>query len=140
MRSKSFLIGCVLFFGLMLLVAGCKSEAPAGTTETGTPSENGGADNEAAQPSGNTGTRASGDEDIDIIGGVFVPDSVTVGAGSTVTWTNKDAEDHSVSFNEETVLDTVLDPGETVDATFDAPGIYKYKDKFSGARGEVIVE
>ncbi len=135
MRSKSPFIGCLLFLGLLVIVAGCKSETPSAGNEMpvneGTPE---------TEVNDDSATKVSGDEEIDIIGGAFVPGSVTVSAGSTITWTNKDAEDHSVSFNEETILDSVVDPGETVDATFDAPGTYKYKDKFTGAKGEVVVE
>ncbi len=139
MRWNSFsLVGCVLL-GFLLLLAGCKSDPTSETLELAAEETPSPTNAESPQSSGSA-KKVSGDVDVDIIGGTFVPETVTISVGETVTWTNKDAEDHSVSFSEESILDTVLDPGETVENTFDTAGAYKYKDKFSGAKGEVVVE
>jgi plastocyanin len=56
---------------------------------------------------------------------MFGPASLTVSAGSTVTWTNKDDEPHTV------VSDTLfrsgaLDTDESFSFRFDKPGTYHY--------------
>jgi len=66
--------------------------------------------------------------------------TITIKTGKTIVWTNKDATPHSVSFTDETILDSVVKAGAQVSATFATPGTYRYKDKFSGSQGIIIVE
>lgn len=55
----------------------------------------------------------------------FNPSLLTVPAGTTVTWINKDGESHTVS-NHAGLFDAGLDPGNTFTYTFTKPGIYDY--------------
>merc|ERR1719238_1321178 len=68
---------------------------------------------------------------------VFVPDSLTIKAGSTVQFVNNAGFPHNVVFDEDAVPDGVdVDkiskedllnaPGETYDVKFTAPGTYGY--------------
>ena len=54
----------------------------------------------------------------------FEPKVIQVTAGTTVTWTNNDHFTHSVEMDGEP--DHKIEPGETVELTFDTPGEYKY--------------
>ena len=59
----------------------------------------------------------------------FVPASISVAAGSTVTWTNDDHFTHSVQFLGGVLPGDplVMDPGQAVTFTFDTPGTYAYQ-------------
>ena len=72
---------------------------------------------------------------------MFAPDSLTIKAGTTVTWSNKDDEPHSV------VSDTGLfrsgdrDTDETFSFRFDQPGIYHFTCSIHPKMvGTIIVE
>ena len=54
----------------------------------------------------------------------FEPKVIQVAAGTTVTWTNNDHFTHSVEMDGEP--DHKIEPGDTVELTFDTPGEYKY--------------
>jgi plastocyanin len=54
----------------------------------------------------------------------FVPATVTVPAGSTVTWTNNDATAHDVSGGP--LKSPTLNQGRSYSFTFATPGTYDY--------------
>jgi len=60
---------------------------------------------------------------IEIVGGAFAPQAVAIGPGSTVTWTNLGADDHTVS-TEGGPFEHALGPGESFAHAFpaDEPG------------------
>ncbi len=57
---------------------------------------------------------------------MFAPVSVTVRAGSTVTWTNKDDEPHTVASESGLFRSGALDTGESFSFKFERPGTYRY--------------
>ncbi len=57
---------------------------------------------------------------------MFAPTSLEVAAGSTVTWTNKDDEPHSVVSDSGLFRSGALDTNETFSFRFDKPGTYHY--------------
>ena len=57
---------------------------------------------------------------------MFAPTSMTVAAGSTVTWTNKDDEPHTVVSAEGLFRSAALDTEESFSFRFDKPGTYRY--------------
>jgi plastocyanin len=65
-------------------------------------------------------------------GNLFVQAEMTVPVGTTLTWTNLDAEDHDViatndpSFAAPLFMSPLIKTGETWSFTFDAPGSYGY--------------
>ncbi len=71
---------------------------------------------------------------------VFVPATLTVAPGTTVTWTNWDDSNHGVKFADQ--KSGRLDKGATYTRTFTAPGEYPYICVFHGERmkGTVIVK
>jgi len=56
----------------------------------------------------------------------FGPNAITVPAGATVTWVNKDVEPHTVVSNERKFQSEALDTGDRFSVTFDKPGSYGY--------------
>lgn len=57
---------------------------------------------------------------------MFAPLSLTVQPGSTVTWTNKDDEPHTVVSDSGLFRSGALDTGESFSFKFDRPGTYRY--------------
>jgi plastocyanin len=56
----------------------------------------------------------------------FVPAAITVSAGTTVTWTNRDDIPHTVVSDDKVFKSKVLDTDEKFSYTFIKPGTYPY--------------
>lgn len=56
----------------------------------------------------------------------FGPRTLTIAAGTTVTWRNRDAEPHTVRGADELVRSGALDQDEAYSVTFAKPGTYRY--------------
>jgi plastocyanin len=56
----------------------------------------------------------------------FGPPSITVSAGTTVTWTNRDDIPHTVVSDDKVFRSKVLDTDEKFSYTFPKPGTYPY--------------
>jgi len=56
----------------------------------------------------------------------FGPAAITVAAGTTVTWTNRDDIPHTVVADDKTFKSKVLDTDEKFSYTFSKPGTYPY--------------
>jgi plastocyanin len=63
-----------------------------------------------------------------INGFAFRPGTLTVARGTTVEWTNKDDEPHTVTSagGPKLLKSPALDTGDSFTFTFNEPGIYKY--------------
>jgi len=57
---------------------------------------------------------------------MFKPNSLTVKAGSTVTWANMDGEPHSVVSDTGLFRSSAVDTNETFSFKFDKPGTYHF--------------
>ena len=57
---------------------------------------------------------------------VFSPERLTVKAGTTVTWTNRDDTPHTVAAKDRTFKSKVMDTDESYSFTFSTPGEYAY--------------
>jgi plastocyanin len=57
---------------------------------------------------------------------MFKPASVTLQAGSTVTWANKDDEPHTVVSDTGLFRSGAVDTGDTFSFRFDKPGTYHF--------------
>jgi amicyanin len=80
---------------------------------------------------------------VDIVGFKYVPASVKVRVGDTVTWTQVDKVKHTVTTVDgpESFDSGLLSAGQTFSYTFTKPGTYSYKcTPHPNMRGEVIVE
>jgi plastocyanin len=56
----------------------------------------------------------------------FGPATITVAAGTSVTWTNNDDDAHSVVADNKAFRSAPLDTGESYSFTFATPGTYAY--------------
>jgi plastocyanin len=56
----------------------------------------------------------------------FVPATLNIPAGTTVTWTNRDDDTHTVKSADRLFSSKGLDPGQAFSYTFATPGTYKY--------------
>jgi plastocyanin len=70
----------------------------------------------------------------------FVPQSVTINAGDSVTWRNADTTLHQVVFGQ-ALCNLTIQPGMTASCTFRAGGSFNYRDPSRGGsfRGTVTV-
>ena len=69
----------------------------------------------------------------------YSPDSVTIKAGETVVWTNKDDRDHTVTAKDFT--SGTISVGDTYEHKFDKAGTYAYSCKYHPRmKGTVVVK
>ncbi|HEU4417236.1 MAG TPA: cupredoxin family copper-binding protein [Candidatus Angelobacter sp.] len=57
---------------------------------------------------------------------VFSPNTLTISAGSTVRWTNRDDIPHTVVSDDKSFKSKALDTDDTFTFTFSKPGTYTY--------------
>ena len=104
--------------GAAALLSGCASSSPSASSTT------------AAAGSSVTRTAPSpANATVDIVDYDFSPNTITVAAGTTVSWTNQDGFDHWIVSSPQSPVTFDLGRqghGQTVSFTFDAPGTYPY--------------
>ena len=77
---------------------------------------------------------------VDIRRAGFEPATVTITAGDTVIWRNRDTVNHQVSSDTGAFVSPILRPNQTYSFTFANPGTYRYRDALEPAeRGTIIV-
>jgi amicyanin len=64
--------------------------------------------------------------DVGIVNLKFTPAALTIKAGTTVVWTNKDAIAHTVNFATDGINSSVLNQNDQFRHTFTTPGTYNY--------------
>jgi plastocyanin len=57
---------------------------------------------------------------------MFTPMTMTVKAGTKITWTNQDEEPHTISSDEGVFRSPAIDTDESYSYQFDKPGTYHY--------------
>ena len=74
-----------------------------------------------------TTSTALAPDTVDIENFAFIPDEITVSAGTTVTWRNLTASTtHTVTSPDESWPSRTLAAGDSFSVTFDEPGTYGY--------------
>ena len=63
---------------------------------------------------------------VGIVNFAFTPAALTVKAGTTVVWTNKDSIGHTVNLTRAGINSAVLNQNDKFSHTFTAPGTYDY--------------
>jgi amicyanin len=102
-------------------LAACGASA-AGTSPSPTPA----APSATSGPANGARATPSTTADVGIANFKFTPAAVTVKAGTTVVWTNKDSIAHSVNFTTGGINSNVLNQNEQFRFTFTTPGTYDY--------------
>lgn len=110
----------VLLVAVSLLLAACGSSTPSATTGDG---GGGGTATDGAAPT--DGDTASGDT-VSMANNQFSPGSLTVAAGTTVTFTDTGSHTVTEGSNGTPVDDPIVDEtgGADIEVTFDEPGTY----------------
>jgi len=71
----------------------------------------------------------------------FVPTTVTISTGDSITWKNADTRNHQVVSDRGSFVSPILRPGQSYTFTFQASGTYKYRDGlYPDNRGTVEVK
>lgn len=86
------------------------------------------------QKAGGSTTAASADKAVTISNFQFTPKTVTIKAGGTVTWTNKEGT-HTVTADDNSFESPTLSAGKTFSHQFSKPGTYPYHCSFHGSPG-----
>jgi plastocyanin len=68
----------------------------------------------------------AGNSEVQIDQFAFVPQRVTVKAGTTVTWINEDDAPHTIASSDKLFKSKALDTGDKFSFTFTTPGTYAY--------------
>ena len=71
-------------------------------------------------------TSAAPPGSVEIRGYAFAPETLTVTAGTTVTWVNEDETPHTISEPGRAFRSAALDTGDRFTHTFAAPGEFTY--------------
>ncbi|HEY1293598.1 MAG TPA: plastocyanin/azurin family copper-binding protein [Chloroflexota bacterium] len=66
------------------------------------------------------------DAPVDVKNFVFAPIEIHIAPGQTVTWTNQDAIQHTITADDGSFDSGFLDQGATFTQEFDVPGAYQY--------------
>jgi len=70
----------------------------------------------------------------------FQPPTLTVPAGTTITWHNQDGTDHTITSDTGLFDSGVINPGKKFSFNFDAPGSYSYHCSIHpNMQGEIVV-
>ena len=94
----------------------------------------------ATTPAAPAAEAAAGNINIAIQGMAYQPATMTVKAGSTVTWTNNDSAPHTVTSSDGGPLASgTLNRGNSYSITLDQPGTYNYICKFHPRMRATIV-
>lgn len=120
-HKRIILRGLAVFF-LLAVLSGCKlipGTSTVGSSGTGTPSPE----------------VVSGKVTITIQEYGFHPDRLTIKAGTTVSWINRDPVFHSVRSDTDLFQSGLLAIGQMYSFTFDEPGTYPYYCEKNGGPG-----
>ncbi|MGD9795280.1 MAG: plastocyanin/azurin family copper-binding protein [Acidimicrobiia bacterium] len=90
----------------------------------GSPSASSAPPASSASPTPTAAAGAAGS--VQIAGFAFAPSTLTVAAGTNVTWTNSDRFDHSIRSSDKTFDSKNLGEGESFSHIFATPGTYSY--------------
>jgi plastocyanin len=104
----------------VLAVAGCGSSG-GGTSSSGssTPAS-------TATPTSGGSAAASGGSTVEIANFMFTPMTLTVSAGTTVTWKFDDSTPHTVAADDNSFMSPPMSKGQTYTHTFATAGTVKY--------------
>jgi plastocyanin len=87
-----------------------------------------------------TQTQPAAANTVEIKGYAFNPDTITIAKGTTVTWTNQDSVQHTVTEINSVFSSDILRQGQTFSYTFNETGTFEYQCHIHPSmRGKVIV-
>jgi plastocyanin len=111
--SKINLVAGIILISILMISNSCSKSNAYNTPNTG-------------NTGGTGGTGGPGANQVFIQGMAFNPASITVTAGTTITWTNKDAVAHTVTSDSNAFNSGTVASGATFSFTFATAGSYSY--------------
>ena len=115
-RPRRLLVGIIAVLAALTTVAACGSDSGGG-----------GAPPATATASASSGSApAGGGSTVEIMNFMFMPGSLTVPVGTTVTWKFDDSTDHTVSADDNSFASSPMANGQTFTHTFSAAGTVAY--------------
>jgi len=144
-RSSRILVLVVVFVATLALVAsaaGCGKSKKAATTVTPAVSTAIASSPTAVKATATPASSAGSSASVEMRNIAYQPKSVTISKGGTVTWTNKDSVDHTVTGDNITMESGTLSPDQTFSFTFNQTGVFRYHCSIHGTimSGTVTVE
>jgi plastocyanin len=118
---RAALLVTLVAFALALAACGSSSTTPAPTTApaASTPAS-------APSPEASTGGGGAAGNAVTIQNFSFGPATLDVAVGTTVTWTNKDSTNHTVTANDGSFDSKAISSGTTFSQTFATAGTFAY--------------
>src|SRR5215472_95541 len=87
------------------------------------------------------GSSATAGAEVKIDNFTFTPETITIPAGTQVTWTNRDDIPHNVVSEDKSIKSKALDTDEKFSFTFTKPGTYSYFcSMHPKMKGKVVVQ
>jgi plastocyanin len=115
-RPRRLLVGIIAVLAALTTVAACGSDSGGG-----------GAPPATATASASSGSApAGGGSTVEIMNFMFMPGSLTVPVGTTVTWKFDDSTDHTVSADDNSFASSPMASGQTFTHTFSTAGTVAY--------------
>jgi plastocyanin len=115
-RPRRLLVGIIAVLAALTTVAACGSDSGGG-----------GAPPATATASASSGSApAGGGSTVEIMNFMFMPGSLTVPVGTTVTWKFDDSTDHTVSADDNSFASSPMANGQTFTHTFSTAGTVAY--------------
>jgi len=109
--KSRFLAGIVILFAILSISNSCTKDTMSDVYGT---------------VSGTKGSGGPGINEVWIQGMAFIPASISVTVGTTITWTNKDAVVHTVTSNNGLFESGAISSSGTFSYTFPTAGTYMY--------------
>jgi plastocyanin len=117
-RPRRLLVGFVAVLAALTTVAACGSDSGGGGA-TPPPAS-------APSASASSGSAANGGTTVEIMNFMFMPGTLTVPVGSTVTWKFDDSTDHTVNADDNSFASPPMANGQTFAHTFSSAGTVAY--------------
>jgi len=115
-RPRRLLVGIIAVLAALTTVAACGSDSGGGGAPPAT----------ATESASSGSAPASGGSTVEIMNFMFMPGSLTVPVGTTVTWKFDDSTDHTVSADDNSFASSPMANGQTFTHTFSTAGTVAY--------------
>jgi plastocyanin len=135
-RIAGIIVALAALIALVVVIVGMQNDAPSTDTSDGSPDST----NQSPDADTDSEDMAQGNA-VTIEDFAFTPETITVKKGTTVTWTNNDSMEHTVTGNDGGPDSELFGQGEEYSYTFDEVGTFTYFCKpHPNMTGTVIVE
>jgi len=115
-RPRRLLVGIIAVLAALTTVAACGSDSGGGGAPPAT----------ATESASSGSAPAGGGSTVEIMNFMFMPGSLTVPVGTTVTWKFDDSTAHTVSADDNSFASSPMANGQTFTHTFSTAGTVAY--------------